>query len=180
MTNIFHNKKAMEKMLSAYWFVILIIVSGGIFAMVTVFYGHPSDIREIEANILLNKIADCLSQQGRINQDLLSQGNFNQDFKNNFLKKCTLNFAVEKNWDVPQYYIEINFYNISNLKKSVFTISEGNKNIKEDCKTKKEEENYQKLSKCIEKSIYALDENHNQHIIKILSVVNKAEKNVKQ
>lgn len=174
------SKRGMEKMLSVYWFVILMIVAGGLFAMVTLFYGHPNDVRELEANILLNKVADCLSREGQINSDLLMQGNFSEEFRKNFLKKCALNFAVEKIWDVPQYYVEINFYNFNNLNYSVFMISEGNKNLREDCKTKKDEgESYEKLGKCIERNIYVLDESNEQYVIKILSVVNKGEKNVK-
>ncbi len=49
------NKRG-DKILSLYWFAVLIIVAGGIFGMVYVFYGSPYDVREIEANVLLNKI----------------------------------------------------------------------------------------------------------------------------
>jgi len=43
-----------------------------------------------------------------------------------------------------------------------------------------EEEEYERLAKCVDKSFYSLDELGSQYIIKILVVVRKLEKNVKQ
>ena len=78
------EKTATNKIIAVYWFAILVIVAGGVFAMVYVFYGHSFDVREIEASFLADKTADCLSYQGRINQELLNEKKFNEDFKNNF------------------------------------------------------------------------------------------------
>ncbi len=169
------NKRGAEQILSVYWFAILIIVAGGIFAMTTLYYNHPIDVREVEANLLLNKFADCLSWEGKINSNLLSSGNFSEDFKNNFLQKCSLNFNSE--FEELQYYARVDFYLFGRGDKSIFDIEEGNKNIKEDCRS---EEKFEKLSKCVERTFYSLDEKNNQYLIKILSVVKKSEKNVKQ
>jgi len=170
------NKTGTNKILSIYWFVILIIVAGGVFAMIYIFYGPSFDVRELEASILADKIADCLSEGGRINLDLLNQGSFNEDFKNSFLSECTLNFDDEY-WKEEQYYVEINFYKPDNLKKSIFNISKGNVKCKANCKLQ-EEKKYEKLPVCIEKRFYSLDEKNVQYLIKILSVVRKTEKNV--
>lgn len=169
------NKKGADKMLSVYWFAILIIVAGGIFAMVTLFYSHPIDVREVEAGLLLNKVADCISWGGEINSNLLSSGRFSEEFKKNFLQECSLNFNSE--FKELQYYASVDFYKFDFQNESIFNIVEGNKNIKEDCKF---EEDYEKVSKCVERSFYALDEGDNQYLIKILTVVKKSEKNVKQ
>jgi len=60
------NKRGAEKVLSVYWFVILLLVAGGVFAMVYNFYHHPYDVREIEANLMINTVADCVSTGGKI------------------------------------------------------------------------------------------------------------------
>ena len=59
------NKRGAEKIISVYWFVILFLVAGTIAYSVSIFYGNPYDVREIESNILANKIADSNSN-GRI------------------------------------------------------------------------------------------------------------------
>lgn len=177
-------KKGTEKILSIYWFAILAIVTVGIVAMVSVFYNHPYDVREIEAEILADKVADCLSYGGRLNTDLFdSEGNFSETFKNNFLKNCNLNFNVEnvKEWkDTLQYYIEINFYKFENLNEVVFNFSKGNEDLKADCGIQKnKKEDYETLPKCVKKRFYSLGNDNTQYLIEILSVVRKTEKNVK-
>ena len=171
------NHKAMEKILSVYWFAILIIVAGGIFAMVYAFYHHPYDVREIEADIMVNKISDCLSWGGYLKEDVFDGKNFilNND---NFLEICNLNFDVEKKWeDELQYYAEINFYKVDDLENSFFNVFNGNKNLISSCAIQDEE--YEKLAECVEKRFYSVGKDGSQFSIKILSIVRKSEKNVK-
>lgn len=192
MNKFLNFKKGTEKILSIYWFAILIIISVGVIAMVYIFYNYPYDVRELEVDILTDKVADCLSYGGKLNPDLLNEKEtFNENFKNGFLKECNLNFSVENfsvekgyEWKkMPQYYIEINFYILESLENSVFNIVEGNENWKANCDfkpgidlTKKE---FERLPKCIKKRFYALGENNRQYLIEILSIVGKVEKNVK-
>ena len=60
------DKKGTDKIISVYWFAVLFIVAGGIVYMTAIFYGEPYDVREIEANLLTNQIADCLSEGGKL------------------------------------------------------------------------------------------------------------------
>jgi len=171
------NKRG-DKVLSVYWFAILILVAGAIFAMVYVFYHHPYDIRKVEANVMINKVANCLSEEGRLNSNLIDEGKFNEGFKDNFLEECSMTFDVEDKWeDEVQYYLEINFYNSSKGGGNVFNIAEGNKNLVLSCEIQDEKE-YKREAKCIEESFFSLD-GDNLYLIKILSVVRKAEKNVR-
>lgn len=153
------NKTGAEKIISVYWFAILFIVAAAIVYMVSSFYGKPYDIRELEAKILADKIAECLSVGGYINENWV---NFNND---NFLSQCRLNFNVEEThgWNDDQYYIEI--------KISEKIISVGNSNLKDFCL---QEENF---PICFEKSLYAIDKQNNNYKIDILSIVRKTEKN---
>jgi len=173
------NKQGADKVLSMYWFLILIIVAGGIIGMVFTFYSHPYDVREIEANVLTNKISDCLSQDGNLNSNLIdNEGNFSEDFKLNFLKNCNLNFNTEEIYKgKEQYYTEINFYKEDNLENSVFNISKGNKDYISDCEISKVKE-YKRNVQCVKRDFYSLN-GKDLYLIKILSIVRKTEKNVR-
>lgn len=175
--SLIRNKKG-DKILSIYWFVILAIVAGGVFGMVYLFYGTPYDIRTIEANILVNQIADCISYAGKININLISDGTVQfQKSGNDFLKDCHLNFDTIE-WQEQQYYTEVNFYRLSDLTNSVLSIQSGNNKWLAGCAIQ-ESEKQQNLPQCTQKSFYSLDDANNQYIIKILTIVRKSEKNVK-
>jgi len=94
------EKKGAEKVMSVYWFVILFLVAGAIVYMVSIFYGSPYDVREIESNVLINNVANCLSK----NQELIL---IDDVFRNNFLEVCHLNLNTED--EEIQYYIEVEF-----------------------------------------------------------------------
>jgi hypothetical protein len=162
------DKKGTDKILSVYWFAILFIVAGAIIYMTTLYYGEPYDVRELEASILTNQIADCLSQGGQLIDNWKELNN------DTFLEKCHLTFNVEdtKGWKNDQYYVNIDFYNfninsgISQL--SSKSIAVGNINLKQFCN--QEEKN---LPVCVERNFYTLDNETNQYVIKILSVIGK-------
>ncbi|MCH8945898.1 MAG: hypothetical protein IIA85_03175 [Nanoarchaeota archaeon] len=161
------NKRGAEKLMSVYWFAILILVAGTIVYMVSVFYGNPYDVREIETNILINKVADCLSDKGKLRYQLT------EELKTNFLEKCHLNFGNEN--EELEYYLEIEFYNFDNNNLLDFSISEGNINLKNYI------EDFPGSNSVIStsKSFYVLNDKDEELIVKILSIIRKTEKNVK-
>jgi len=167
------NKKG-DKLISVYWFVILFIVAGAIVYMVISFYGEPYDIREAEAHALTNKVAGCLSEAG-----YLKEGVLNEDFRENFMEECKLNFEVEDiyGWrEQGQYYVEINFSNFLTMEE-IPTIKKGNEALKTDCGKGKT------FPVCLNRSFYALskkdqDQDQEQYQINILSIVRKTDKNV--
>ncbi len=175
MLNLIPRNKKGDKLLSVYWFVILIIVAGGIFGMVYVFYGTPYDVREIETTLLINNVADCVSYGGVINDTLIYNGVVNPT-NQNFLSQCHLNFNSSE-WADEQYYTEVNFYKV-NSATSVLDIKKGNNNFLASCAIQSGKD-YNTLTRCIEKSFYSVDNENNQYIIKILGVVRKSEENVK-
>jgi hypothetical protein len=179
--NFFPKNCRGDKILSVYWFVILILVAGGVFAMATLFYGSPYDVRGLENDILAEKVVDCLSKGGRVNVNLVSGGIFNEKFGKDFLKRCSLTFNTEDEFqwkDRPQYYIEVDFCEVGNLSKSLFSISEGNLNLNSSCEVQKDEE-YERLVRCVERRFYALGDSGVQYLVRVLSVVRKVEKNVR-
>jgi hypothetical protein len=178
------NKKGTDKILSIYWFIVLTLIAGGIFAMVYVFYGPPYDIRSIESNLFAEKIADCISKQGIILPDFFNGENFNSEIGKTFTRKCNINFNVEQGYgetEEIQYFYKVEFYTLKDLTTPAFSFSDGNSNWEGDCFIKKENnKEYSRLAKCTEKRFYALSRGGNQYLIRILSVIGKSEKNVKQ
>ena len=175
------DKKGTDKILSIYWFAILIIVAGGIFVIIHMFYNYPYDVREIESNLLINKVADCLSTQGEISnlQILDSNGVFLLN-KDNFLEICHLNFNVEDElgWkETPQYYLNLEIFKVPEATASVLNFSVGNLNYEVDCQVQEDKE-YEKLVTCAERGLYASGQGE-QYLIKISSAIRKTEKNVK-
>ena len=162
------NKKGAEKILSVYWFAILLIVAGAIVYLVSSFYGKPYDVREMEARLLTDKIANCLSAGGNIKENW--QG-LNAD---NFLEECRLVFTVEDSygWDDDQYYAEIKISDFDSGQ-SLNEVNAGNPNLKLDCAV--DDKNF---PLCLERSMYSIDKAGKQYKINIFAAVRKTEKNV--
>ncbi|MEK6823850.1 MAG: hypothetical protein AABY06_02330 [Nanoarchaeota archaeon] len=181
---IIKNKHGAEKILSIYWFAILIIVAGAVVAMVSLFYGTPYDVRDAEANIMINKVVNCLSEKGKLNQELFNE---NKDFNENFnlKEKCNLVFETELKSEREEYFLQADFYDLNNGPEGVspgvkvFSISDGNFNLYTDCKIAQGEKEYKKLAKCVDRDFYSLDDSDNFYKINVLSAVRKTEKNVK-
>ena len=165
------NKIGAEKILSVYWFVILLLVAAAIVYMTASFYGKPYDVRQIEADLLANKIADCISESGYLKEEALEP-----QFKDSFLGNCGITFNVEDsyNWKKQeQYYIKLTLANFSS-KNTVFQAEEGNVNLVYSCNLKGNN-----LPFCLKRSFYVIDKNNNKYQADIFSIVNKIEKNVK-
>jgi len=172
------SKKEDSKVISIYWFIILVVVAGGVFLMANLYYNAPYDVRQIEANVLSEKAANCIYSGNKFNKDFVSgQGVFKDEFRDNFLKKCSLYFNPPSQFDIVQYYIEVNLYEYPGVKNVAYKINAGNPNGKEDCASKEEE--HEKFLVCSEKEFYGKSDTGKIYLIKILSVVRKAEQNVK-
>jgi len=172
----FRSKQGASKILAVYWIAILLIVAAGIYGMVYFYYSHPFDVRVLEAEALNAKVADCLSQQGKLVSEVYSD-KVNTDF--DLISKCDLNFSTEdfSDWkDFGQYYSEVNFYDIN--EKFLGTLKAGNTALKSDCEIQ-EEKGYEKVSTCVTSKMYVVSEGNSQILIEILGVVKKIEKNVK-
>jgi len=165
---LIHGRKG-DKIISVYWFAILFIVAAAISYMVVSFYGEPYDVRSLEANALTNHVARCLVQGGYLEENVLGE-----EFKQNFLENCNLNFEVEDSYGwrkQEQYYVEIGFYDFESDVK-INEIKEGNSGIKTECGREG-----RGFPFCLDRNFYVIDKDNNQYKINILSVVRKTEKN---
>ena len=134
---------------------------------------------ELDAKIMAEKIAQCVSQQGIANPEIF--GNQENPKAADLKALCHLNFNSE--FSGIQYYAKAVFYDFKSFSENpqnpISSVSAGNANLKADCELQKTED-FEKISKCSESRIYALDGKNNPYIIKILSVVRKTEKNARQ
>ncbi len=140
---IFNNKKAGEKLFSIWWFFVLAVVGVGIVAGVYIFYSADVDVREAEAGILYEKIADCIIEQGFLTDKFLYD-------KENFdiYKGCDLNKKIIEG----DYYIKIQAFDESN--NEFISIIKGNPSFSKDCDIilSNDKLKAEKYPKCIRKA----------------------------
>lgn len=163
------NKKGGDKIISMYWFAILFIVAAAIVYMVLLFYGKPYDVREVEANLLINKVADCLTSYEGLY--------FDPFILDNFEENCALNFQVEdfQGWKDDQLYAEVNVRDFSNSQLNAFNpVFFGNMDLKNICKDKLGNVPY-----CIEKSFYVITSEGTPYYVDVFVSIRKTEKNVR-
>ena len=77
------SKKGGEKLLSVWWFFILIIVGVGIVAGVIIHFGAEVNVKGLEAHILSDKIMNCIGEGNFLKGEVLQK-----DF--DILKECGL------------------------------------------------------------------------------------------
>ena len=173
--NLFMNKKADERILSIYLFIIYIIVSIGIISGVLVFYGSVLDVREPETDILINKIIDCSVQQGELNEEILNE-------KFNLVDFCRLDFKdnTKLGNEEGQYFVKINLFNFSSCSKNenklicsekIKEISAGRTDFSEFCSLAGE-----KIPKCQTKEIYILN-SKKKFLLQIIAGIGKVQAN---
>ena len=163
------KSKKGAKIISVYWFVILFIVAAAIVYMVAVFYGKPYDVRSLEADILIDKIAECLTYAGYVNDNVFVTG-----FEGNFLENCNLNFETEDSYswnEQGQFYIEVKIDGFESSE-NFLDVAKGNFNLKDFCGLKGEG-----IPFCLERDFYSIDKSGNKYKITTLAVIKKIEKN---
>lgn len=140
------DKKAGERYLSPWLFLVWIIIGVGIVSGVLIFFSAQADVRAEEADILAVKITDCIVDNGYINE------NFFDNF--DIFENCSLD---EKIVDKSGYfYIDVAVYD-SSSNKIIKEIEKGVRDFKMQCSYKTEEKN---LAECRDITIYALNQSN--------------------
>jgi len=165
---MFKNKKAGEKYLSIWWIFVLIIITVAIVAGVSINRLKDVNTKAIEADILVNRVADCLIQQGYIKQEFLNE-NFD------IFKECLIDKETITNSE--KYYLNIAVYNYNSCKIEAEKLNCQNPEIKYEFgvldfenQCGMEGTNY---PKCSEKYIYTLNKSESKFILKIKAGSNK-------
>lgn len=171
------NKCADERLLSIYLFIIYIIVSIGIVSGVLVFHGAGLDVREIEAEILSDKIIDCLVNEGELVGEVL-----NEDFNLEEFCNIELNDNTEGYNGEEQIGIEVRIFDFDSCYKDEedkiicadnlrSKIEVGRKDLFGFCNLEGD-----KLPRCSEEYIY-VSNNEKGVMLKVLGVVRRVEQN---
>lgn len=159
---MFKNKKAGERILSIYLFIIYIIVGVGIVSGVIVFKGSDLDVREVEAGILTDKVIDCLVEQGKLRTD------FDENF--DLIEECNFNFKdnTEKYQGEVRYGVKVETFDFDSgvLKDE---IKAGKIDFLQYCELEGD-----KIPKCNIKELYVLF-GQTKFSLKITSAVGKVE-----
>jgi hypothetical protein len=70
------NKKAAESepVISLWWIFIIGVIGGFIVLGVVIYYSTDINTNSAEASILINKLSDCIVNNGKLNENFLNQG----------------------------------------------------------------------------------------------------------
>ncbi|MDP2925534.1 MAG: hypothetical protein Q8N99_04125 [Nanoarchaeota archaeon] len=154
------NKKADEKYLSIWWFLALALTGLGIVLAVVIFNSADVNTNNLEAELLNDKIAGCLTKDGNFYEKALEPGFDIYDY-------CKLN----KN----AFNLGSSFYfNITIYKEGVllnYTLG-GDRSFEADCRStaKISAKHY---PKCKSTSTGITDKDNNVYIIEILTASNQ-------
>lgn len=175
------NKKGGEKWLSIWQIFTLAIIAGGIVIGVLMFYSKFIDVRPAEAEIIAEKILNCVNQQGYINPALLHQDS-NGAYDFDIYKECGLNkdiFATSE-----KFFFKISIYEnatpiISTPSKITYqgnlivpAIIGGKASLEADCDAFAGlTEGTEKLVKCLTKIEEILQKIDNETFVRAIEVV---------
>jgi len=137
-------------------FLILVVVVGGVVAVVVSHYSVQYDIRSAEAEILSEKIINCISSEGIINQNIDEEG----------IKSC---FPFDEN----ELYmnLSINDDNLELGKKFLTTL----------CEAREKGSKIRYYPSCIKSKYYLLQNKGGileQSIVRIFIAISKTQKNL--
>ena len=154
------SKKADSKLLSIWWFAVLVVILAGILIGTSVFFSDKVDVRYYEANALGNRIADCIVYKGVLNEEYIAD-------KSKILADCFISDNVSKDGN---YYINITIdYGKANIKELIF----GNAAFEKDCPIGNAMKSARNYPKCLTKEFEVYDAFGNKVKIEIKTGSNK-------
>lgn len=167
------NKKGGEKLLSVWWFFVLAIVGVGVSAGVLIYHSADVDIREIEAEILYEKILNCITEQGFLIEEALKE-----DFNvSDFFEECELNEEIFEEESIFYFNIQI----LDESENLIKEIRGGDFSFEKDCKIQEEDEEGKKIEakyypRCVrekETILYYEDNEIKEATLEILTASNQ-------
>jgi len=164
--HLLSNRKADERVLSIYLFIIYIIVGIGIVSGVILFYGSPLDVREREAGVLTDAVIDCLVDGGQLKKNHLDNPN-----SLNLKEFCKFDFRdnTKKYNGEERYAVKVELYDFDTGELKGALPVAGNKGFLEFCDAEGKD-----IPKCNKKEVYVLY-GPAKFILKINSAVNKVQ-----
>jgi hypothetical protein len=147
------NKKG-GKYLSFWMILVWILIATGIAFGVSIFYAANIDVKTLEANVLLKKVADCVSDGNDVEKWVL-------DGKSDLMDKCDLN----KNHfgDDSNYFVKVGATDYDN-NRIISGFKIGNHAFEADCDVKKGLLSAKKFPNCVETNFNLLNEDELVHL----------------
>lgn len=156
------NKKGGEDILTIWWWIIAGVVAVAIFIIVTMYASKPIEVRDVENTVLIEKIIDCIAEDGKLVADISSLD----------LKSCV---NLETEYSEGQFFIKIQELKTDCEKDCLISEKiEGRKDFEIYCG----KEYGGKVPKCKEISVLLSKKGVNE-ILKIKTAIGKVDKNVK-
>jgi len=159
------NKKADEKYLSIWMFLIWVIIGVSIVLGVLMFYSVQGDVRQIEAQLLADKLSLCL----------ISNFNYAEILKSDFdiYSKCGLNKDIFDKGGLYYFNINITGENSGQLGKIIF----GGNNWKTECDyqfIKEESDREKNFPQCAKQDSFVVDSKTNKkYTVSIVAASNQ-------
>lgn len=154
------NKKGGEKWLSIWWFFVLAVIGGAIVLGVLIYYSAYVDTREVESDILGEKLVRCFIAEGYLRKD------FN-DATFDVFEKCGIKKEVFQQGS--NFYFKINVYD-SNGAILRQEIREGSYSFDAECQLAQSVE-AKNFPRCLQKEESALYSAENGEILEAKLVV---------
>jgi hypothetical protein len=145
------NIKA-EKLLSIWWFFVLGVIAGGIVIGVLIYSSADISIKEVEANVLSERIISCLIDDGYLKEDI-----FKSEF--NIFDFCNLNSDVFGK--ASNFYFSVSIYDSGSL---IFNFVNGSSSFEKDCQIQGEVK-AKHFPRCSEKQEIVLFNDKNMKLI---------------
>lgn len=159
--NLLKAKRAVSgtDYLSIWLFIIFAIIGVSIFVGIIIFTSAQVDSRAAEANLLSDKLAECL--QNKFDYEEFTNATFD------IYAKCNFNKKVLENTDL--YYFSITAKDIAS--EASYSLSKGNGIFAVQCALSQEENNF---PRCLSKNILVVDYKTNkQYSLSILAASNQ-------
>ncbi|MEK6914316.1 MAG: hypothetical protein AABW83_01575 [Nanoarchaeota archaeon] len=148
------NKKG--ELLSVWWIFVLAVIALGIVIGVSVYYSAEVNINLVHADILGNRIAKCLIQDGKILYDME---------KYDFFKECKIN---KKLFNEGDFFVKIL---INYDDKIIYDKNYGNSAYEKDCQILEKISSKSNL-RCVKKKEIA-EYNDKEVVLEIISGINQ-------
>jgi len=145
------DKKAGERVMAFWWFLVFALIGTAIVIGVIIYYSEIIDVRGIEADVIANKLIDCIVRNGNID-------NFMAD-SFDFYSSC----GIIDNSNEKVLYGKVTVYDFdscSNVDGEIVCKNQiGEKNFGKDfsdyCNFQKKNGVQRKLPQCSEKNVYS-------------------------
>lgn len=154
--NIIMNKKAVEKLISIWWFFVLFVVGVGVVLGVMIYYSAETGVKKVEAEILNQRIFDCLVNNGHLNQRI---------FENNFgvFSECGLSEEVFGKGSF--FYFKALVYNETDL---INEKGYGDFSVDKDCKVMEKVET-KRFPECFSRNMTVFDDKDKEIKLMVLT-----------